>query len=140
MKIFFFILFVSEILYGNLKLEKEIKQKLISPCCWAGTIYDLDHNPEMEEEIKNFISQGKDKNFILDYYVSIYGERVLAVPKATGFNLFVWIAPIFFALVGMTFFVKYLSPNSKQKNTVLLKTKKVLPYNDQIEKELQQMD
>ena len=72
MKIFFFILFVSEILYGNLKLEKEIKQKLISPCCWAGTIYDLDHNPEMEEEIKNFISQGKDKNFILDYYVSIY--------------------------------------------------------------------
>ena len=88
MKLFIFALIIVEILYGESKLEKEIKQKLISPCCWAGTIYDLDHNPEIELEIKNFISQGKNKDFILDYYVSIYGERILAVPKAIGFNLF----------------------------------------------------
>ena len=52
MKLFIFTLIILEILHGESKLEKEIKQKLISPCCWAGTIYDLDHNPEIELEIK----------------------------------------------------------------------------------------
>ena len=41
---------------------KEIKQKLISPCCWAGTVYDLDHNPEMEEEIEIFFIKEEVKN------------------------------------------------------------------------------
>tara|TARA_B100001996_G_scaffold381715_1_gene371734 strand:- start:2313 stop:2735 length:423 start_codon:yes stop_codon:yes gene_type:complete len=140
MKLFIFTLIILEILYGESNLEKEIKQKLISPCCWAGTIYDLDHNPEIELEIKNFISQGKNKDFILDYYVSIYGERILAVPKAIGFNLFIWIAPIIFGIFGITLLLKFLLPNIKDQKTIFSGTKDTIQYDEKIEKELRRMD
>tara|TARA_Y100001970_G_C14184517_1_gene831757 strand:- start:1019 stop:1441 length:423 start_codon:yes stop_codon:yes gene_type:complete len=140
MKLFIFALIIVEILYGESKLEKEIKQKLISPCCWAGTIYDLDHNPEIELEIKNFISQGKNKDFILDYYVSIYGERILAVPKAIGFNLFIWITPIIFAMIGITFLLKYLLPYSKDEKSIFSGTKDIIQHDEKIEKELRHLD
>ena len=104
----FFIVLLGVLCGEESKLEKEIKQKLISPCCWAGTVYDLDHNPEMEEEIRNFLYQGRSEEFILDYYVSIYGERILATPKPIGFNLFAWITPIIFAVIGITLLFKYL--------------------------------
>ena len=140
MKLFIFTLIIIEILHGESKLEKEIKQKLISPCCWAGTIYDLDHNPEIELEIKNFISQGKNKDFILDHYVSVYGERILAVPKAIGFNLFIWITPIVFGLIGITFLLKYLLPDTKDEKSIFSGTKDIIQYDEKIEKELRHMD
>ena len=141
MKLFIFTLVIFDILSGEeLKLEKEIKQKLISPCCWAGTVYDLDHNPEIELEIKNFLSQGKNEAFILDYYVSIYGERILAVPKATGFNLFAWITPIIFAMFGISLLFKYLMASEKDEKTILSETKDIIQYDEKIEKELRHMD
>ena len=141
MKLFIFTLVIFDILCGEeSKLEKEIKQKLISPCCWAGTVYDLDHNPEIELEIKNFLSQGKNEAFILDYYVSIHGERILAVPKATGFNLFAWITPIIFAMFGISLLFKYLMASEKDEKTILSETKDIIQYDEKIEKELRHMD
>ena len=141
MKLFIFTLVIFDILCGEeSKLEKEIKQKLISPCCWAGTVYDLDHNPEIELEIKNFLSQGENEAFILDYYVSIYGERILAVPKATGFNLFAWITPIIFAIFGVLLLFKYLMTSEKDEKTILSETKDIIQYDEKIEKELRHMD
>jgi len=141
MKLFIFTLVIFDILCGEeSKLEKEIKQKLISPCCWAGTVYDLDHNPEIELEIKNFLSQGENEAFILDYYVSIYGERILAVPKATGFNLFAWITPIIFAMFGISLLFKYLMASEKDEKTILSETKDIIQYDEKIEKELRHMD
>ena len=58
------ILFLSTLI-AETDLATDIKRSLISPCCWAGTVYDLDHNPEMEELINQFISQGKTKQEIL---------------------------------------------------------------------------
>ena len=107
-KILFFLTFVI-ILNGNEALEKEIKQSLISPCCWAGTIYDLDHNPEMEEKIKELIQSGLDKNEILNYFVEIHGPRVLAVPKAEGFNAMVWIVPIIIFIGGVFFIALFFA-------------------------------
>jgi len=86
------------VLSAETDLATDIKQSLISPCCWAGTVYDLDHNPEMEEQIERFVAMEKTKQEILDYYIGLYGERILAVPKAEGFNLMVWVTPV---LAGM---------------------------------------
>ena len=122
------------------KLEKEIKQKLISPCCWAGTVYDLDHNPEMEEEIRNFLYQGRSEEFILDYYVSIYGERILATPKPIGFNLFAWITPIIFAIIGITLLFKYLLADKQDEETLISDSKSMIQYDEKIEQELRHMD
>ena len=99
----FYILILFSVLRSNSELEKEIKQNLVSPCCWAGTIYDLDHNPEIEKKIKELIESGYNKNEILNYFVDIHGERILAIPKAKGFNILVWIAPLIVALGSFVF-------------------------------------
>ena len=101
------ILFVSTLI-AETDLATDIKQSLISPCCWAGTVYDLDHNPEMEELINQFISQGKTKQEILEYYIGLYGERILAVPIAKGFNIMVWVTPILAGMIGITFLFFFL--------------------------------
>jgi len=133
-----FFLFVS-ILFAESDLAIDLKQSLISPCCWSGTVYDLDHNPEMEEQINRFISQGKTKQEILEYYIGLYGERILAVPKAEGFNIMVWVTPILAGLIGITFLFFFLrTPNDIPSSVISTPTE--VAFNDEIEKELQKMD
>ena len=132
------ILFLSTLI-AETDLATDIKQSLISPCCWAGTVYDLDHNPEMEEQINRFISQGKTKQEILEYYIGLYGERILAVPKAEGFNIMVWVTPILAGLIGITFLFFFLrTPNDIPSSVI--STPSEVPFDDEIEKELQKMD
>ena len=132
------ILFVSTLI-AETDLATDIKQSLISPCCWAGTVYDLDHNPEMEEQINQFIFQGKTKQEILEYYIGLYGERILAVPIAEGFNIMVWVTPILVGMIGITFLFFFLrTPNDIPSSVI--STPSEVPFDDEIEKELQKMD
>ena len=89
------ILALVGILFAQEKSELiiDIEQSLMATCCWSGTVYDHG-NKEMELNITAMVGNGKTKTEILDYYTDQYGERVLAVPKAEGFNIFAWIAPI----------------------------------------------
>ncbi len=131
-------IFIFTFAYSNQELEIEIKQSLVSPCCWAGTIYDLDHNPEMENKISELIKSGYSKNQVLEYFVNIHGERVLAVPKAEGFNTLIWVAPIVVVIGSLIFFYMFFS---KQKPLEKINNKKSkLLYDDQIEKELSEMN
>tara|TARA_X000001036_G_scaffold187118_1_gene176393 strand:+ start:2492 stop:2899 length:408 start_codon:yes stop_codon:yes gene_type:complete len=114
-------IFIFTFAYSNQELEIEIKQSLVSPCCWAGTIYDLDHNPEMENKISELIKSGYSKSQVLEYFVNIHGERVLAVPKAEGFNTLVWIAPIIVIIGSLIFLSMFFS---KQKHVEKISNKK----------------
>jgi len=132
------ILFLSTLI-AETDLATDIKQSLISPCCWAGTVYDLDHNPEMEELINQFISQGKTKQEILEYYIGLYGERILAVPIAEGFNIMVWVTPILAGMIGITFLFFFLRTPNDIPSSVISAPSEVA-FDDEIEKELQKMD
>ena len=132
------ILFLSTII-AETDLATDIKSSLISPCCWAGTVYDLDHNPEMEELINQFISQGKTKQEILEYYIGLYGERILAVPIAEGFNIMVWVTPILAGMIGITFLFFFLRTPNDIPSSVISAPSEVA-FDDEIEKELQKMD
>ena len=132
------ILFLSTLI-AETDLATDIKRSLISPCCWAGTVYDLDHNPEMEELINQFISQGKTKQEILEYYIGLYGERILAVPIAEGFNIMVWVTPILAGMIGITFLFFFLRTPNDIPSSVISAPSEVA-FDDEIEKELQKMD
>jgi len=132
------ILFVSTLI-AETNLATDIKKSLISPCCWAGTVYDLDHNPEMEELINQFISQGKTKQEILEYYIGLYGERILAVPIAEGFNIMVWVTPILAGMIGITFLFFFLRTPNDIPSSVISAPSEVA-FDDEIENELQKMD
>lgn len=132
-------LFFGSALFADSDLAMDIKQSLVSPCCWAGTVYDLDHNPEMEEQIEKFVVQGKTKQEILEYYVGLYGERILAVPKAEGFNIMAWGAPILAGLIGILFLFFYLRTPNETPQAVISAPSEV-QFDDEIEAELREMD
>ena len=132
------ILFLSTLI-AETDLATDIKQSLVSPCCWAGTVYDLDHNPEMEEQIKTFIDQGKSEQEIINHYVDLYGERILAIPIAKGFNIMVWVAPIIVGLLAIGILIIYLKSPQTEPEPVIF-TSSDIPFDDEIERELKEMD
>ena len=133
------ILFLFSFLYAEKDAAMDIKKSLMSPCCWAGTVYDLDHNPEMEDQIKNFINQGKSKQEILDFYVGLYGQRILAVPIMKGFNVMVWIAPVLVGLLSIGILVIYLKTPQAEPESVTFTPSNIL-FDDEIERELKELD
>ncbi len=131
-----FLLF--NIALGNESLVSDLEKSLMAPCCWTGTVADHG-NPNMEKSIKELVGQDMNKEEILDHFVKIYGERILAVPIAKGFNLMAWIAPILILILGCIILYNYLLVRTKiSPNTNFLDYKKV-KNNELIEKELRKM-
>ncbi len=122
----------------NKELIKDIEKSLMAPCCWSGTVDDHGHS-QLEEEIAAFVNEGKTKQEILNYYVNTYGERILAVPVATGFNLFAWITPILIGLAGIVIIILYLK-TSRSRVPVQINENKDILFSDQIERELKELD
>lgn len=137
---YIFPLIFLSLVFASKELSIDIKNSLMSPCCWAGTVYDMSHNPEMEDKIDALLKEGKTKNQILDFYVNIYGERILAIPIAKGFNLMAWFGPVIMAIISFLFILKYLKSsnnNSKLKN---INNNSNLSFSEQIENELKEFD
>lgn len=87
-----------------------IAHELITPCCWSQTA-DV-HRSEAAEEMKNYIrsalQKGHNKNQIIAAFVEAYGERILAKPTATGFNMLVYILPAVAFVIGAFIVWRYL--------------------------------
>jgi len=121
------------------KLIMDIEQSLMATCCWSGTVYDHG-NKEMEIEIAGMIQNGKTKVEILNYFTDKYGERVLSSPVAEGFNFFAWLAPIFISILSFITIVLYIKSPERDIKTRIFKDDLNIKYNDQIEKELKNLD
>jgi hypothetical protein len=134
------IIFILSLVWADEKsdLIMDLEQSLMATCCWSGTVYDHG-NKEMEIEIAGMVNTGKTKTEILDYYKGKFGERVLAVPVAEGFNYFAWIAPIFIGLLGLTIILIYIK-TTKETPPIVETTDDSIAYSDQIERELKEMD
>jgi hypothetical protein len=134
------IIFILSLVWADEKsdLIMDLEQSLMATCCWSGTVYDHG-NKEMEIEIAGMVNTGKTKTEILDYYKGKFGERVLAVPVAEGFNYFAWIAPIFIGLLGLTIILIYIK-TTKETPPIVESTDDSIAYSDQIERELKEMD
>jgi cytochrome c-type biogenesis protein CcmH len=58
--------------------------------------------------IREKLEAGWSEQQILDYFVSQYGERVLARPSTRGLNVLIWVLPPLIVLVGGAFLWRYL--------------------------------
>ena len=54
-----------------------------------------------DEKIRTMTNEGRERQEILDYFVSRYGEWVLLEPKQEGLNWIIWIVPLLVLLLGI---------------------------------------
>ena len=87
----------------------KLNRELMCPVCEGLTLEQSQSGIaiEMREEIKKMIIQGMTDEEIKTHYVEKYGLNILATPRASGFNLLMWIIPIIFGLFGITILYKY---------------------------------
>ncbi len=137
---FYLFSLLTTVLYANNQEEliMDIEKSLIAVCCWSGTVYDHG-NSDMETIIASMVQSGNTKSEIMNHFVNQYGERVLAIPVMSGFNILAWIAPILIGLIGILIWYLYL--NSPSTFVKPIKNE----YNDisnidQIEQELKEME
>ena len=117
----------------------DIEKSLMATCCWSGTVYDHG-NKEMEIEIAGMVDNGKTKSEIINYYTDKYGERVLSIPVAEGFNIFAWLAPLFFGLLSIFIIITYMRTSKNETIPIVNSLNSNIKYNDEIERELKALD
>jgi cytochrome c-type biogenesis protein CcmH len=82
-----------------------IDQLLMAPCCWGGTVAEHSSEASMnvKREVREMLAAGKSRAEILAAFERKYGERVLAMPKASAFGVWVWILPVVLLAAGLAF-------------------------------------
>ena len=140
MKKIYIIYLLCTLLWANNQEELilDIEKSLMAICCWSGTVYDHG-NSDMEAEIETLVKAGKTKAEVLDRFVNKHGERVLAIPVAAGFNLFVWLAPALIGLISIFIWFQYLKSPREQADRIQPDYSDI-PHSDQIERELNEFD
>ncbi len=81
---------------------RRVEDQLMAPCCFGGTIA-THHSPiadKIREEVRGLVAQGASEQQILEQYLDVYGERILAQPVARGFNLLAYWMPAVGLLFG----------------------------------------
>ena len=141
MKQKFIIIILLSLLKADEKSELiiDIEKSLMATCCWSGTVYDHG-NKEMEIQIAGMVDQGKTKTEIINFYTDKYGERVLSIPVAQGFNIFAWLTPLFFGFLGLFIIYKYMKTSKAEMRPIINSTNSKVKYNDKIERELKELD
>ena len=141
MKKKFIIIILLSLLKADEKSELiiDIEKSLMATCCWSGTVYDHG-NKEMEIQIAGMVDQGKTKTEIINFYTDKYGERVLSIPVAQGFNVFAWLTPLFFGFLGLFIIYKYMRTSKAEMRPIINSTNSKVKYNDEIERELKELD
>jgi cytochrome c-type biogenesis protein CcmH len=80
----------------------EVARELRCPTC--NQPLDVSNAPaaeDMKRYIGERISEGWDKERIIDAMVADFGTQVLATPPKSGFNLVAWVVPAAVAVLGI---------------------------------------
>jgi len=140
MKKIFLILTLLGSIYAdeNAKLILDIEKSLMASC-FHGTVYEHG-NKEMEEQIASFVNAGRSKDYIMNFFTNKYGERILAMPEAEGFNVLAWLAPVIIFVLGGIVMYAYFKNSPQTILETPIPNKKNVKFSDEIEAELKDLD
>jgi cytochrome c-type biogenesis protein CcmH/NrfF len=80
----------------------EIEGEVMCPVC--GTLLELADSPQARREkvyVAKLVASGKTKAEVKDALVTQYGPSVLALPKASGFDLSAYLVPVLALLIAI---------------------------------------
>ncbi|NOZ75812.1 MAG: hypothetical protein GXO90_10670 [FCB group bacterium] len=122
----------------------KIKQNLICTCECGMTVdacqgaMTCSMSNQLTEEARTQLELTNNKDEVLEYFVSKYGEAILAAPTKSGFNLLAWVMP-FLVLIGagggvIHLLKKWSAPSASKPRKV--KTKSTQPSDKEFTREL----
>ena len=81
---------------------QDIAGELMSPACPGRTLLNCtsEHAGQWQELIRQKVAQGESRDEIVQFFVDMSGEEVLASPPKRGFSLAVWLLPAFAIVNG----------------------------------------
>src|SRR5262247_1778332 len=81
---------------------QDIAGDLMSPACPGRTLLNCTSGQaeQWRELIRQKLAQGETKEQILQYFVNMRGEEILAAPPKRGFALAAWLFPVFIIVNG----------------------------------------
>ena len=80
----------------------EISGELMCPVCEGQSVAESNAQlaRDMRAVIKTKLLEGNSKEEIIDYFISSYGETILASPPARGFGFILWLLPVLSVIIG----------------------------------------
>ncbi len=126
---------------------KAIEEKIIAPCCWTQPVsqHYSEAASRIRKQIREMLSAGKSEEEILDYYVAEYGERILASPRARGFNILAYVLPwvgLAAGIAALGLALRRWLSRGTANETDALSTESApdAEYDERIERELRRLD
>ena len=128
---------------GKDALQRELEREVMAPCCYGGPVseHESEAAKQVRGQITQLIGEGRTREEILDMYVAIYGERILAQPRAEGFNLMAYVMPPMFLLVGGILLVYIINQMKTPATATSTRRKKTYSdeFFDKVEREMKEM-
>jgi cytochrome c-type biogenesis protein CcmH len=81
---------------------QDLAADLMSPACPGRTLLNCTSGQaeQWREIIRQKLAQGETKEQILQYFIEMRGEEILAAPPKRGFTLTVWLFPLLVIVNG----------------------------------------
>jgi cytochrome c-type biogenesis protein CcmH len=81
---------------------QDVANELMSPACPGRTLNNCTsgQSEQWREVIRQKVAQGETKEQIIQYFVAMRGEEILAAPPKQGFALTAWLLPLFVMVNG----------------------------------------
>lgn len=75
---------------------RQIETEVIAPCCWSQqvSVHQSPAADQMRADIRAMLADGRSHDQVLEAFVAEYGERILAVPRARGYKLSLYVLPV----------------------------------------------
>lgn len=140
------ILFLTALPLAFATTVNEVASQLVCTCGCTMIVSDCNCGTadDMRALIQSKIDQGMDKGAILGSFVSQYGEKVLAAPTKSGFNLTAWILPFAALLVAgvvVTLVIRTWVRATQEAPTPELSSQAIDPQvRERLKRELDQFD
>jgi cytochrome c-type biogenesis protein CcmH len=124
------------------KLEREIEDNLIAPCCWSQPVsqHYSEASDKIREEVHAMVAAGKSRDEILNHYVAQYGDRILAAPRVKGFNLLAYVLPWAALLLGGWMLIVLLRKLRKPAPVTIPAPIPDARYSAAVEKEIKELE
>jgi cytochrome c-type biogenesis protein CcmH len=89
--------------------EEDLTARFLAPCCWHENlaVHASPAAEQMRSEIARFVRAGKTADEITEYYVQMYGERILREPRGQR-GIWLMLVPVVLLGAGFLFLAAQL--------------------------------